>query len=177
MKNLDPGRDDAGARLRRLRLRRGMPLTVLADRCGVSAAFLSMVENGHRELRRLSHIIALADELETSPLYLAYGIQAGQGGPVLRQLPAAFPALAGSATLSRHGRLAAEFARLLARGDSRAAGDWLRRLAREPGVNPWLLIDQLAAWNISHRMPPRCKDPGRCPGLTAGSSGTPAGHC
>ena len=33
----------------------------------------------------------------------------------------------------------------LARHDHRAAGDWLRRLARDPTVSPWLLPGQLAA--------------------------------
>jgi hypothetical protein len=44
--------------------------------------------------------------------------------------------------LARHQQLARQYT-LLARQDGRAAGDWLRRLAREPAVNPWLLIDQL----------------------------------
>ena len=45
--------------------------------------------------------------------------------------------------LTRHERLARQFIQL-AQTDGRAAGDWLRRLAREPTVNPWLLVDQLA---------------------------------
>jgi hypothetical protein len=45
-------------------------------------------------------------------------------------------------TLAQHQRLARQFIQL-ARQDGRAAGDWLRRLAREPGVHPWLLLDQL----------------------------------
>jgi len=91
MKNLDPMRDDAGARLRRLRLRRGMPLDVLADHCGVTAAFLSMVENGHRQLHRPCHIIALADALQTSSQYLAYGIPADPREQAPRPLPARSP--------------------------------------------------------------------------------------
>jgi len=55
--------------------------------------------------------------------------------------------------VGRHGRLASEFAELVARGDGRAAGDWLRRLARDPGVNPWLLIDQLASREAGERIP------------------------
>ena len=35
-----------------------------------------------------------------------------------------------------------------ARGDSRAAGIWLRRIARDPSVSPWLLLDQLTAPEI-----------------------------
>ena len=33
----------------------------------------------------------------------------------------------------------------VSRGDVSAAGAWLRRPARDPGVNPWLLLDQLTA--------------------------------
>ena len=31
----------------------------------------------------------------------------------------------------------------VSRGDTYAAGAWLRRLARDPSVHPWLLLDQL----------------------------------
>jgi hypothetical protein len=31
----------------------------------------------------------------------------------------------------------------VSRGDTYAAGAWLRRLARDPNVHPWLLLDQL----------------------------------
>lgn len=40
--------------------------------------------------------------------------------------------------------LASQLTEFMASGDAQAAGNWLRRLAREPSVNPWLLIDQLA---------------------------------
>ena len=149
MNELDPRRDDPGARLRRLRLKRGLTLTVLAERSGVAPSFVSMVENGQRRLQRVSDIVALADCLKTSPLYLAFGISdspARSGpDPVARQ----FPALRDRVTLIRHARLADEFRALVARGDGRSAGEWLRRLAREPDVNPWVLIDQLAARTIA----------------------------
>lgn len=54
-----------------------------------------------------------------------------------------FPARCDPITLARHQQFARQFIGL-ARQDARAAGDWLRRLAREPAVSPWLLIDQLA---------------------------------
>ena len=73
MKGVDPLRDDAGVRLRRPRLRRGLSQTVLADLACVSPSFVSMVENGQRPLRRASHLLALADVLRVSPLYLADG--------------------------------------------------------------------------------------------------------
>ncbi|MFF0448105.1 helix-turn-helix domain-containing protein [Streptomyces sp. NPDC004609] len=60
-----------GARLRSLRLRRGMSQRALADRSGLSAGYLSMVENGHRLLDRASYITALADALRVAPSELA----------------------------------------------------------------------------------------------------------
>jgi transcriptional regulator with XRE-family HTH domain len=145
MNVLDPVRDDTGARLRRLRLQRGMPQAALAGLSGVSTSFLSMVENGHRELRRASDISALADALRVSPLYLAFGMSGDRGPCIPAPAPQSFPALPDAVTLSRHERLAGELAGFLARGDGCAAGNWLRRLARQPDISPWLLIDQLAA--------------------------------
>src|ERR1700722_15457198 len=143
-------RDDAGARLRTLRLRRGIPLAVLAGLSGVTPSFLSMVENGHRELRRWSDILALANALEASPLYLEFGSPDEPGPRAPSPMP--FPAGPDAVTLGRHRRLAGEFAGLLAHGDGRACGDWLRRPARVPSVSPWLLIDQLAS-TASFRAP------------------------
>jgi hypothetical protein len=54
-----------------------------------------------------------------------------------------FPARTDQRTLARHQQLARQFIQL-AREDTRMTGDWLRRLAREPTVSPWLLIEQLA---------------------------------
>jgi transcriptional regulator with XRE-family HTH domain len=137
-------RDDAGVRLRTLRLRRGMSQTALAGLADISPAFVSMIETGQRRLTRATDVLALADVLRVSPLYLADGRDDGTGpiGPGARSAP--FPARTDPITLCRHQELARQFAALLARGDTRAAGDWLRRLAREPAVSPWLLIDQLA---------------------------------
>jgi transcriptional regulator with XRE-family HTH domain len=153
-KHLDPARDDAGARLRAARLRRGMTQVALAEMACVSPSFVSMVETGQRELTRASDIIALADVLRVSPLYLADGwedtLQTGQRPA--RTVP--FTARSDPATLARHQQFAAQFIQL-ARQDGRAAGDWLRRLAREPGVHPWLLIDQFAALLPHPGSPPR----------------------
>jgi transcriptional regulator with XRE-family HTH domain len=66
-------RDDAGVRLRTARLRCGMTQTVLADLACISPAFVSMVETGRRELTRVCNIVALADVLKVSPMYLADG--------------------------------------------------------------------------------------------------------
>jgi DNA-binding Xre family transcriptional regulator len=56
--------------LRRARLRRGMTLETLAGLSGLSAATLSRVENGQRELCRKSHITALAAALRVPPVDL-----------------------------------------------------------------------------------------------------------
>ena len=149
MKRLDPSRDDAGVRLRSLRLRRGLSQVALAGLACVSPAFISMIENGQRPLRSTDHILALADALHVSPLYLADGRadSPAAGHPAARRTPP-FPARCDPITLGRHQQLARQYMALLASGDRRAAGDWLRRLAREPTVNPWLLIDQLATVRV-----------------------------
>jgi transcriptional regulator with XRE-family HTH domain len=66
---------DIGTRLRVLRRQRGMSLTVVGGLCGVSAAYLSMVENGKRNLDRWSTILALADALKVPPADLALETQ------------------------------------------------------------------------------------------------------
>lgn len=129
-------------RLRAARLRRGMTQTALADLACVSPTFISMIETGQRELTRVCDIVALADILRVSPLYLADGRHEApaQDRRATPALP--FPAGTDPRTLARHQQLARRYIQL-ARTDARATGDWLRRLAREPTVNPWLLIDQL----------------------------------
>jgi transcriptional regulator with XRE-family HTH domain len=142
-KRLDPARDDAGVRLRTARLRRGMTQTALADLACISPTFVSMVETGERNLRRASDILALADVLRVSPRYLADGWDGtpAPGRRAIRSGP--FPARTDPYTLARHQQLARQLIQDT-ETDGRATGDWLRRLAREPTVNPWLLLDQLA---------------------------------
>ncbi|MGH3219933.1 MAG: helix-turn-helix domain-containing protein [Streptosporangiaceae bacterium] len=151
-KGFDPARDDAGVRLRMARLRRGMTQVALAELACVSPSFVSMVETGQRELIRVGAIVGLADVLRVSPLYPADGwedsLSAGQRPA--RTVP--FPARSDPITLAQ--QLAAQFVRL-ARQDGRAAGNWLCRLAREPGVHPWLLLDQLATLLTHSRSSPR----------------------
>jgi hypothetical protein len=55
-----------------------------------------------------------------------------------------FPARTDPRTLARHQQLARQLIHL-AHQDTRMTGDWLRRLARDPTVNSWLVLDQLAA--------------------------------
>lgn len=151
MRQLDPRRDDAGARLRTLRLRRGMSQVALAELACISPALVSMVENGQRQLSRADHIIALADALRVSPLYLADGWEEASASRRRNPRTVPFPARCDPITLDRHQQLARKYSVLLASGDARAAGDWLRRLARESTVNPWLLIDQFAALRPMNR--------------------------
>lgn len=139
-------------RLRAARLRRGMTQVPLAELACVSPSFVSMVETGQRELTRAYDVIALADVLRVSPLYLADGWEDALPAGQRPARPVPFPARSDSATLARHQQFAAQFIQL-ARQDSRSAGDWLRRLAREPGVHPWLLIDQFATLPPPPRVP------------------------
>ena len=152
-KRIDPARDDAGVRLRTLRQRRGLTQTTLAGLACVSPAFVSMVETGQRELTRVSDVVALADVLRVSPLYLADGRGDGPAPvrPAARTAP--FPARCDPITLARHQQLARQFLHL-ARQDGRATGDWLRRLARDPTVTPWLLLDLLAIPLAARTAPP-----------------------
>ena len=57
--------------LRRVRRRRGLTLVVLAGMSGLSAPFLSMVENGQRTLSRRDHVNALAAALRVPPAEIA----------------------------------------------------------------------------------------------------------
>ncbi len=140
-------------RLRTLRLRRGMSQVALAELARVSPSFVSMVETGQRALHRTDHVLALADALRVSPLYLADGREDPAALGPATQRTAPFPARCDPSTLDRHQQLARQYTAVQARGDTRATGDWLRRLAREPTVNPWLLIDQLAALQPASRPP------------------------
>ncbi len=66
-----------GPRVRTARLRRGLTLQVLGDMCGVSAAYLSMVENGKRLVDRYSLIVELAGALQVRAAELAPELLAG----------------------------------------------------------------------------------------------------
>ncbi|HUY44104.1 MAG TPA: helix-turn-helix transcriptional regulator [Streptosporangiaceae bacterium] len=132
--------------LRRVRRRRGLTLAVLADRSGLSAPFLSMVETGQRSLSRRDHINALASALRVPPAEIAPSTLPGadEWAPALAMSVSPFPALCDGIVVAQHRDLATEFAGYVIRGDTCAAGAWLRRLARDPSVSPWLLLDQIA---------------------------------
>jgi lambda repressor-like predicted transcriptional regulator len=131
--------------LRRARRRRGFTLAVLADLSGLSVAFLSMVENGQRKLSRRDHINAIAVALGVTPAEIAPGATPGFGEwkslPAMHLSP--FPAISDDFVIGRHRALARQFSLYMGQGDLHAAGVWLRRVARDHSVSPWLLLDQL----------------------------------
>lgn len=92
--------------------------------------------------------------LRASPFYLAEGRDDTARPVRLSPGMVPFPSRADPITLGRHEQLARQFVQL-AHQDGRASGDWLRRLAREPTVNPWLLLDQLSTMHAHPRPAPR----------------------
>jgi transcriptional regulator with XRE-family HTH domain len=132
--------------LRRVRRRQGMTTTVLADLSGLSQSFISMVETGQRTLSRRDHVNALAAVLRVPPAEIAPSMSPGfdEWAPALHAPASAFPAVIDDIAVTRHRELAAQFIRQAGRGDTYAAGAWLRRLARDRSVNPWLLLDLVA---------------------------------
>jgi transcriptional regulator with XRE-family HTH domain len=130
--------------LRLARRKRGLTLTALADLAGLSCGFLSMVENGQRTLCRRDHVNALAVALRVSPAEIAPAAMSGfdEWAPAPASA-SAFPPAGDDITRARHGELAGRLLGYVTSGDTYAAGAWLRRMARDPSVNPWLLLDQL----------------------------------
>jgi transcriptional regulator with XRE-family HTH domain len=147
--------DVADHPLRRLRRRRGLTLVVLADLSGLSASFLSMVENGQRALNRRDHVNAVAAALHVAPAEIAPGTVPGfdEWAPSPPALFPAFPAVSDETAIARHRDLARKLMGYVTHGDTYAAGAWLRRTARDPSVNPWLLLDRLTANQISRPSP------------------------
>ncbi len=143
--------------LRRLRQRRGLTLTVLADLSGLSVSFLSMVENGKRKLSRRDHVNAIAAALRVPPADIAPSEVPGfdEWAPSLQTPVSAFPAINNDLVINRHEELAVKFTGYVGQGDTYAAGAWLRRLARDPSVSPWLLLDQLITRAVLPGMHPR----------------------
>lgn len=62
--------DDIGHRVRCYRRLRGLSVRTASKLAGISPAFLSTIENGHRPLDRISHIVAIAEALRISPAEL-----------------------------------------------------------------------------------------------------------
>jgi transcriptional regulator with XRE-family HTH domain len=135
----------AGHPLRRVRLRRGLTQVELAGLAGLSYSYISMIECGRRTLTRRDHVNALAAALRVPPAEIAPGTVPGldEWAPAPPAPAPAFPPAGDDIAAARHRELAGQLIGYVSRGDTYAAGAWLRRLARDPGVNPWLLLDQL----------------------------------
>jgi len=138
--------------LRRVRLRRGMTQVELAGLAGLASSYISMIERGRRGLTRRDHVNALAAVLKVPPAEIAPSVIAGfdEWAPASPQA-CAFPPARDDLTIARHRELAGRFIGHVISGDTCAAGAWLRRMARDPGVNPWLLLDQLTT--AQHAVP------------------------
>jgi transcriptional regulator with XRE-family HTH domain len=130
--------------LRRVRSRRGLTQVELAGLAGLSYSYISMIECGRRRLTRRDHVNALAAALKVPPAEIAPSMIAGSDEWARAPASAcAFPPAGDDITMARHRHLAGRFIGHVISGDTCAAGAWLRRMARDPDVNPWLLLDQL----------------------------------
>jgi transcriptional regulator with XRE-family HTH domain len=135
---------DAEHPLRRVRLRRGLTQVELAGLAGLASSYISMIERGRRNLTRRDHVNALAAALKVPPAEIAPSMIAGSDEWAPAPASAyAFPPAGDDITMARHRDLAGRFIGHVISGDTCAAGAWLRRMARDPNVNPWLLLDQL----------------------------------
>jgi transcriptional regulator with XRE-family HTH domain len=130
--------------LRRVRLRRGLTQVELAGLAGLASSYISMIECGRRKLTRRDHVNALAAALKVAPAEIAPSMIGGsdEWAPAPPQA-CAFPPARDDLIMARHRDLAGRFIGHVISGDTYAAGAWLRRLARDSDVNPWLLLDQL----------------------------------
>jgi transcriptional regulator with XRE-family HTH domain len=130
--------------LRRARLRRGMTQVELAGLAGLASSYISMIERGRRGLTRRDHVNALAAALKVASAEIAPSMIGGSDEWAPAHPPAcAFPPVGDDLTVARHRDLAGRFIGYVISGDTYAAGAWLRRMARDPNVSPWLLLDQL----------------------------------
>jgi hypothetical protein len=118
------------------------------------------IECGRRTLTRRDHVNALAAALRVPPGEIAPAMLPGsdEWAPAPPAPASAFPPVSGDIAVARHREMAGQFMDYVIHGDMYAAGAWLRRVARDPGVNPWLLLDQLTAPGIilsgPHSRPP-----------------------
>jgi transcriptional regulator with XRE-family HTH domain len=163
----------AGHPLRQARLRRGLTQVELAGLAGLASSYISMIERGQRPLRRRDHVNALAAALRVPPAEIAPSMITGSDEWAPAPASAcAFPAAGDDLTMARHRDLAGRFVGHVISGDICAAGAWLRRPARDPAVNPWLLLDQLTT--AEHAVPGLSVRPSggnRARVVSAGSTG------
>ncbi len=137
--------------LRQARRRRGLTQVELAGLAGLSCSYIC----GRRKLSRRDHVNALAAALRIPPADIAPSTVPGfdEWAPAA-SLASAFPAASDEMAMARHGEPAGRFISYMVQGDTYAAGAWLRRMARDPSVNPWLLLDQLTVPDITLPGPP-----------------------
>ena len=104
-----------------------------------------MIECGRRKLTRRDHVNALAAALRVPSAEIAPAVVPGsdEWAPAPPAPASAFPPVNDDIAAARHRELTGQLIGYVSRGDTYAAGAWLRRLARDPNVNPWLLLDQL----------------------------------
>ena len=125
---------------------RGMTQVELADRAGVSASFVSMVEHGTRLLDRRSHVSALADALRVSETDLVGGPHLS-ADPVQSDPHMAIPPLRVALQTNSLSRPAVDRARPLAQLHQEVFGtiEPLRRVCDYVGVGRLLpaVIDEL----------------------------------
>jgi transcriptional regulator with XRE-family HTH domain len=144
----------AGHPLRRVRLRRGLTQVELAGLAGLAYSYISMIERGRRNLTRRDHVNALAAALRVPPAEIAPSMIAGSDEWAPAPAPAcAFPPAGDDITMARHQDLAGRFIGHVISGDTCAAGAWLRRMTRDPNVEP------LTAARSAHHRRARCARP------------------
>jgi transcriptional regulator with XRE-family HTH domain len=131
--------------LRRVRRRRGLTQVELAGLAGLSYSYISMIECGRRKLTRRDHVNALAAALRVPPAEIVPSLSPGfdEWAPAPPAPVSAFPPVSDDIAVARHRELAGQLIGYVSRGDTYAAGMWLRRAARDLGANPWLLLEQL----------------------------------
>ncbi len=158
--------------LRRVRLRRGLTQVELAGLAGLSYSYISMIECGRRRLTRRDHVNALAAALRVPPAEIAPAAVPGldEWSPAPPAPALVFPPVNNDIAAARHRELAGQLMGHVIQGDMHAAGAWLRCMARDSGVNPWLLLDQLTGPGIT--LPgPRPIGGSRTRLISAGSTG------
>jgi transcriptional regulator with XRE-family HTH domain len=128
----------------------------LAGLAGLSYSYISMIECGRRRLSKRDHVNALAAALRVPPAEIAPSVVPWFDEWAPSPPPAsASPPVSDEITVARHSELAGRLIGYLLHGDTYAAGMWLRRMARDPNVNPWLLLDRLTT-REKRRIRPEC---------------------
>jgi PTS system nitrogen regulatory IIA component len=137
-----------GATLRLLRLESGISLRALAQRVGVSGAYLSRVENGHDPAPTADRLVAIADAIGVpAPVLLDLAQQTGSAvSGYLQRVPAASSLFL---DIAQRELASAQIARIKAFIDQEFP---LRRGAGKPGPGPIRLRDLLTPSRVVLRL-------------------------